>query len=727
MEWRISMVDYSNIYNEYWQRPDRFGESSFEDPFPIARQILSTCGMGRILDIGCGMGRLVLELLKQGNDAYGVDISRVAVTYCNRFAPHRFFIGSVLDLPFQDNSIETLISTDCLEHISPDDILKALKEMHRICRRFLYLRIATGPDRDGIWHLIEKKRDWWENTAFEAGFRKHPAYYRINDFMSLEHDGYTVTIPLEKMSGSTLRQYPLTALHAERDLHMDMLRETGRRSDAHIHRYQIAAQYVRPGDIVLDAACGLGYGSHLLSSLSQAGRVIGVDISESAISYASACFSASDSRTRFHQGDIQNLSFLADRSIDLLVSFETLEHISNTVSFIEEAARILKPGGRFIISVPNRWVDKNDEDPSPWHLHVYDWKTLREQLSEHFLLEKAFGETAGGGMRLKDSSRDFFSFDPQMSPYRDCEWLLVVGFLDPLLGQGLPYTEQMYEHDEQPENLIAFSRDYINPYLPHSMVSIPWRISHPRLLQGLAEKVEQFYPDNTPDYAAAVCILAYRIMEDAESDSVAIDDILHKIHKIHSIPPSNPHYFRWQISTAYIAGLLSQKMGAQDQAVSWFERCAAFDCRTFSPTLATKTVGAAWHAGQMLAIRGNIESAINILNRGIEIFFEIFKDSRRSFLGQSDRPFDFPFFELTEVVTTVTNCVNLLRSLSSRSENMSITLPVENLQATINALHKEMIQIQANYSQMVKEVNSHWSIRIIRKIYNFIKRYKRAS
>ena len=49
--------------------------------------------------------------------------------------------------------------------------------------------------------------------------------------------------------------------------------------------YQFASQYIRPGDIVLDAACGLGYGTHVLKSLSLGAKFKGIDGGDYAISY----------------------------------------------------------------------------------------------------------------------------------------------------------------------------------------------------------------------------------------------------------------------------------------------------------------------------------------------------------------------------------------------------------------------------------------------------------
>lgn len=57
----------------------------------------------------------------------------------NEKAFGRFIEGSVLNLPFADNSFETIISTDCLEHLAPEDVVIALREIHRVCKRIFIL------------------------------------------------------------------------------------------------------------------------------------------------------------------------------------------------------------------------------------------------------------------------------------------------------------------------------------------------------------------------------------------------------------------------------------------------------------------------------------------------------------------------------------------------------------------------------------------------------------
>src|SRR5690349_4921310 len=99
----------------------------------------------------------------------------------------------------------------------------------------------------------------------------------------------------------------------------------------HLHRYALAMEYVQD-KTVLDIACGEGYGSNLLAQ--KAKSVVGVDIDK---------FIVSEAKNKYRKS---NLSFLEgsapldDQSIDVVVSFETLEHTSNHEQFLSEIKRV---------------------------------------------------------------------------------------------------------------------------------------------------------------------------------------------------------------------------------------------------------------------------------------------------------------------------------------------------------------------------------------------------
>jgi SAM-dependent methyltransferase len=271
-----------------------------------------------------------------------------------------------------------------------------------------------------------RDRSWWDRTFFAAGFRKHPATQHLVGFEALESEGDRIEVAYERIPPDALRRFPLEALAAERDLHMDMLRESGRRSDAHIARYALAGGLVHDRGLVLDISCGLGYGAAILGERTGVGRVIGVDNSHYAIEYAQAAYGMAD-RLSFRLGDATDLGFLDDGSVDLVVSFETLEHLREPRRLLSEARRVLRPGGRIIVSVPNDWTDETGRDPNPQHLHEYDWVKLEQQMTEHFRLEAAWSQIAGGGMKLTKRPRSLRSVDPETASTCDAEWWLAMG------------------------------------------------------------------------------------------------------------------------------------------------------------------------------------------------------------------------------------------------------------------------------------------------------------
>ncbi|MDB8545132.1 glycosyltransferase [Turicibacter sanguinis] len=120
----------------------------------------------------------------------------------------------------------------------------------------------------------------------------------------------------------------------------------------HYHRY-LAAKPLVKDKVVLDAACGAGYGSFILSS--EAKMVIGVDISEEAILHAKEQYKR-DNLT-YLMNSIEEIE-VEDHSIDVVISFETIEHVEEELQhkFLKEIKRVLKKDGILIMSTPDREV-----------------------------------------------------------------------------------------------------------------------------------------------------------------------------------------------------------------------------------------------------------------------------------------------------------------------------------------------------------------------------------
>lgn len=143
----------------------------------------------------------------------------------------------------------------------------------------------------------------------------------------------------------------------------------------HVYRYAFALQFVR-GKRVLDIACGEGYGA---AAMLRAGalQVIGVDVSETVCQHAKDKYGI-DARP----ASAERIP-LPDQSVDVIVSFETIEHVPDPHRFLKECVRVLVPGGRLIISTPDKEIYGRSA-PNPYHCSEMTAREFARALTDRF-------------------------------------------------------------------------------------------------------------------------------------------------------------------------------------------------------------------------------------------------------------------------------------------------------------------------------------------------------
>jgi ubiquinone/menaquinone biosynthesis C-methylase UbiE len=154
----------------------------------------------------------------------------------------------------------------------------------------------------------------------------------------------------------------------------------------HWHRYAFARRFT-PGKRVLDAACGEGYGTALLGKT--ASEVVGVDIDGRTVAHASARYGAG-ARMRFVEASCTELP-LPDASIDVVVSFETIEHLRDVDQprMLAEFARVLVPRGIVVISSPNKRLYSDERNyVNEFHLHELYRDDLARLLTPAFSAQR---------------------------------------------------------------------------------------------------------------------------------------------------------------------------------------------------------------------------------------------------------------------------------------------------------------------------------------------------
>ena len=143
----------------------------------------------------------------------------------------------------------------------------------------------------------------------------------------------------------------------------------------HVTRYHCAKQLVK-GKVALDIASGSGYGTKILAET--AANVYGVDVNEDAVKYAKKTYQAPN--VEYRVGDGVKIP-LDDNSVDVVVTFETIEHIENYQQFVKEIKRVLKPDGLALISTPN---DLEFAEGNHFHVHEFTYDELFKMVKKDF-------------------------------------------------------------------------------------------------------------------------------------------------------------------------------------------------------------------------------------------------------------------------------------------------------------------------------------------------------
>ena len=143
----------------------------------------------------------------------------------------------------------------------------------------------------------------------------------------------------------------------------------------HFQRYRAMRGLVQ-GRRVLDLACGEGYGSAILAETAQ--QVLGVDIDADTVAAAQQRYVAEN--LQYRRGSATEIP-LPDHSVEVVISFETIEHINGEQQqqFLAEVRRVLVPEGLFVVSTPDRKIYSDDRQ---YHNHFHVKEFYRQEFAD---------------------------------------------------------------------------------------------------------------------------------------------------------------------------------------------------------------------------------------------------------------------------------------------------------------------------------------------------------
>jgi SAM-dependent methyltransferase len=195
-------------------------------------------------------------------------------------------------------------------------------------------------------------------------------------------------------------------------------------------RYHFASQFCAKKR-VLDVACGSGWGSRFLTD-NGAAAVVGVDSSEPVVAFATARYGTNS--TRFHHSDME---VFASEPFDIIVCFESLEHVKNPAGALRNLIGLLQPEGIILLSasvLPTM-------DFYPFHRHEFTHDYLH-RLCAHFGLKPISELTVEDKFEPRDIRRSFLMHLPPINlkhAFRDpIRWLSNAASV--FLWRGLEYS-----------------------------------------------------------------------------------------------------------------------------------------------------------------------------------------------------------------------------------------------------------------------------------------------
>lgn len=174
----------------------------------------------------------------------------------------------------------------------------------------------------------------------------------------------------------------------------------------HMKRYEFAQTFIQKDDVVLDIACGVGYGSKFLSQQRNC-VVYGCDISSETIQYAQENYSFK--KVIFQTMNATPLSF-SNNFFDCIICFETLEHLKNYTLALEEFSRVLKNNGMLIISTPNKEISLKHQSENEYHVNEFTHDEFIKILSDNFKKISLYSQKLMVEPNLKEKALKFGLF-----------------------------------------------------------------------------------------------------------------------------------------------------------------------------------------------------------------------------------------------------------------------------------------------------------------------------
>ncbi|WP_446919136.1 hypothetical protein, partial [Klebsiella pneumoniae] len=171
-------------------------------------------------------------------------------------------------------------------------------------------------------------------------------------------------------------------------------------------------------------------------------------------------------------------------------------------------------------------------------------KTVVETLSNYNLQPEVYLFYEHGHLKTQIHQGEEITLSPE----------LCVFMKSPLARSELPYQETIYGYSHPPKNLLAFARDYTNPWLIRGIVEFPFRNRSTYHLQQYSHQILEHSAPDSPDYAAALAVLGYQMLSGSDDTADIYAKMLDYCSNVSQMDNPTPHQYRWLISLSTLLG-----------------------------------------------------------------------------------------------------------------------------------------------------------------------------
>ena len=299
--------------------------------------------------------------------------------------------------------------------------------------------------------------------------------------------------------------------------------------------------------------------------------------------------------------------------------------------------------------------------PAGRYVSFHTDKTVVETLSNYNLQPEVYLFYEHGLLKTQIHQGEEITLSPE----------LCVFMKSPLARSELPYQETIYGYSHPPKNLLAFARDYTNPWLIRGIVEFPFRNRSTYHLQQYSHQILEHSAPDSPDYAAALAVLGYQMLSGSDDTADIYAKMLDYCSNVSQMDNPTPHQYRWLISLSTLLGLICNKNNDKANALIHLSRAANSSIDKFSPSIGTKILQSFYLQSVILISLNRISCAEIIVDRGIKRGIQLLYQHPDELVGKISQPFNFVLYIYHDILDWLIKMVNIKNAIPGRKFNIA--------------------------------------------------------